>query len=139
MGKLDLTHTLRHVAEQICRALLVIPYVRAGSVAATFLIAATLSYSGIFLIVGFIGRRGFSLGVILCIFELFFLSLLFLEDEPYIPRTNLFVIADSLFSPTFTYNSSKAPDLLFSLGYVAFMGIIWFILGAYYIKRRQFE
>ena len=96
--------------------------------------AASLIYGGIFLLVGFIGNRGFSLGVLLAIFEMFFLSIFFLADEPYIPRTNLSVIGDELFDPQ-TVSSS---DFLWSLGYVAFVAIGTFIVGAYFVRRREF-
>ncbi|MFX1512799.1 MAG: hypothetical protein ACFFCQ_09455 [Promethearchaeota archaeon] len=103
-----------------------------------FILAASLVYGGLFLLVGFIGRRGFALGVMLAIFELFFLSLLFLSDEPYIPRTNLQVIADKVFDPVYTFDVDKAPDFLFSLGYVGFVAVAIFLIGTYYLSNRQF-
>ncbi len=106
-----------------------------------FIVAATLTYGGLFLLVGFIGKRGFALGVMLSIFELFFLTLLFLRDEPYIPRTNLFVIGDNLFDPMFPreYLPDNPPDILFSWGYVGFVAIAVFLIGMYYVSQRQFE
>jgi hypothetical protein len=104
-----------------------------------FLVAATLAYAGVFLFVGFIGNRGFTLGVILAIFELFLLSLLFLSDEPYIPRTNLQVIADDLFGSLYNYTPKGTEDLLFSWAYVGLLAVSSLVAGALYLRVRQFN
>ncbi|MFQ5977558.1 MAG: hypothetical protein ACE5OZ_05465 [Candidatus Heimdallarchaeota archaeon] len=109
------------------------------SSAFVFLLAATLSYAGVFLLVGFIGNRGFTLGVVLAIFELFLLSLLFLADEPYIPRTHLQVIADELFAPLYTYSPKGSVDLLFSWSYVGLLAVGSLIAGAVYLRIREFN
>ncbi|MFX0114439.1 MAG: hypothetical protein ACFFB3_07815, partial [Candidatus Hodarchaeota archaeon] len=89
--------------------------------------------------VGFIGNRGFTLGVVLAIFELFLLSLLFLSDEPYIPRTNLQVIADDLFGSLYNYTPKGAEDLLFSWAYVGLLAVGSLVAGALYLRIRQFN
>jgi len=104
-----------------------------------FLVAATLAYAGIFLLVGFIGNRGFTLGVFLAMFELFLLSLIFLTDEPYIPRTNILVIADSLFGSLYNYDPKGTPNLFFSWGYVGLLALGSFVAGALYLRIREFN
>ncbi|MHA2272920.1 MAG: hypothetical protein ACXACI_13725 [Candidatus Hodarchaeales archaeon] len=104
-----------------------------------FLVAATLAYAGIFLFVGFIGNRGFTFGVTLAIFELFLLSLLFLADEPYIPRTNLQVIADDLFGNLYNYTPKGTEDLLYSWGFVGLLAVVFFVVGAAYLRIREFN
>ncbi len=106
------------------------------------LVAATLIYGGMFLTVAFIGRRGFTIGILLAIFELLFLNTLFLQDEPYIPRTNLQVIADEVFGTLFTYNPSAnkvAPELWFSWTYSILAAMLFFFLGLLYLRYREYN
>ncbi len=110
---------------------------------AIVILAGTLVYGGLFLTVAFIGRKGLSIGILLAIFELFFLGILFLDDEPYIPRTNLQVIADKSFGPLYTYTPSNPlktlPDVIFSWTYVIIVAAAFFLIGMMYLKYREFN
>lgn len=109
---------------------------------ALLLMAATLIYGGLFLTVGFIGRRGLSIGIIIAIFELLFLNTLFLTDEPYIPRTHLQVIADHVFGSLYTYTPGQnkvAPELWVSQTYTVIMALLFFIVGMFYLKYREYN
>lgn len=61
-----------------------------------FFFLANLIYSALFLAIGFIGSRGFGIGIFVAILELYFLSYLFLANSPLIPRTNLNIIGIQL-------------------------------------------
>lgn len=104
-----------------------------------FLIPASLIYSGLFLLVGFMGRRGFSMGVFIAILELFFLSLLFLNDDPIIPRTNLKVIASELFGGAYNYSAQGIPDLTEALLYVIGVSVGLVVAGCLYFRQQQFD
>ncbi|MHA2169529.1 MAG: hypothetical protein ACXAB7_06505 [Candidatus Kariarchaeaceae archaeon] len=109
-----------------------------------FIAAATLTYGGLFLFVGFIGDRGFTLGIILALFEQFFLSLLFLADNRWIPRTNLTKIADRVLGDYLNYNEDYG-NLPGSLSYfeswlyVIGFALIFLVVGATYLRRREFH
>lgn len=101
---------------------------------------ASLVYGSLFLFVGFLGRRGLTIGTILAIFELFFVRLLFLRDNANMPATNLQVIADELFGKLYTYNvptNVVLPDLTTSLLYVIITTILFIAAGMYYFRRKQ--
>ncbi len=109
---------------------------------ALLLVAATLIYSGLFLTVAFLGRKGLGIGILLAIFELIFSNMLFLQDEPIMPRTNLQVIADEVFGSLFTYtpDSNKvAPELWFSWTYAFIAAVLFFIIGMLYLKYREYN
>jgi hypothetical protein len=100
----------------------------------------SVAYGGLFLLIGFIGSKAFTIGMIVALFERFFLSLLFLSDEPYLPLTNLQTIASELFGNLFTYNPSKeVPDFVLSQFYLIFLGLIFLLLGLLFIRRKEFE
>jgi hypothetical protein len=105
-----------------------------------FIFAASLTYGGIFLFVGFIGNRGFTFGIILALFEQFFLSMMFLADNKWIPRTNLLKIADKLFGKYFYYEDAPGGLSLFdSWLYVIVFCIAFLFIGASYLRKRQFN
>ena len=105
-----------------------------------FVLLASLCYSGIFLFVGLIGKRGFSLGVMLAVFESFFLNLLFLADSRYMPRTHLENIAGTYFDPTYVYQT-KPVGLTPLLSYLYVLGLMLasYLLGIWYLRRREFN
>jgi hypothetical protein len=105
-----------------------------------FISFASFMYSGVFLFVGLVGNKGFTFGLILALFEQFFLSLLFLENEPLIPRTNMLNIADWLYSDDL-YEYHNLPDSLSladSLIYTVLFGLATLVLGALYMRKKEF-
>ena len=106
---------------------------------AIFLLLATLIYSGTFLLVGMIGNRGLLLCFMLAIFELFFVSILFLSDSPYIPQNNLYEIANYILPDHVDFDTPLDLKLGFALIYVTFFPIIIFFLGAFYLRMREFK
>ena len=87
-----------------------------------------------------IGNKGFTFGLILALFEQFFLSFLFLENEPLIPRTNMFNIADWVYSDDL-YEYRGLPDSLTvgdSLVYTFVFAALTFVLGILYMRRKEF-
>ncbi|HKZ42732.1 MAG TPA: hypothetical protein VJ044_17345, partial [Candidatus Hodarchaeales archaeon] len=100
----------------------------------------SLAYGGLFLLIGFIGNRAFTIGVVVALFERFFLSLLFLRDQPYLPLTNLSTIAGELFSPLYTYAPTQVvPDFIVSQLYVVLLACIWAIAGLFLMRYKEFE
>jgi len=106
---------------------------------AIFLLLATLIYSGTFLLVGMIGNRGLLLSFMLAIFELFFISMLFLSDSPYIPQNNLYEIANDILSDHVDFDTPKDLKLWFAQIYVTIFPIVVFVLGAFYLRMREFK
>lgn len=111
-----------------------------------FTFVASLVYGGLYLLVGSLGDRGFTLGVFLAIFEPFFLSLLFLQNSRYIPRNNVLRIADYLFESDFDLNAESGfggfPSSLtiwFAILYTFFFSGLIMVLGALYYRRREFH
>jgi len=105
------------------------------------LIPATLIYSGLFLLVGMIGNRGLLLGLMLAIFEVFFVSLFVLSDNLYIPQTNLYKIAEELFIE-YEYIEFEPPndlELLNAWLYSIIFSITVFIGGAFYLRIREIK
>jgi hypothetical protein len=99
----------------------------------------SVAYGGLFLIIGFIGNKAFTVGMIVALFERFFLSLLFLGDEPYLPLTNLQTIASELFGNLYSYYPTKeVPDFILSQFYLIFLGGIFLLLGLLSIRRKEF-
>lgn len=108
-----------------------------------FFAIATLTYAGLFLFVGFIGNKGFTLGMILALVEQFFLSLLFLKDNKWIPRTNLVHLADKFFGTYFDYDDygtlPKGLSILESWLYLIVFTLVFLVVGARYLKKREFK
>lgn len=106
---------------------------------AIILLLATLIYSGSFLLVGMIGNRGLLLSFMLAIFELFFISMLFLSDSPYIPQNNLYEIANDLLPDHFDFDTPKDLELQNAWIYVTIFPIVIFIGGAFYLRMREIK
>lgn len=104
-----------------------------------FLGFASLFYGTLFLFIGFIGNKGLTIGIIVALFESFFLSLLFLADSQYIPRTHLQNIASSYFKPLYTYVNPNNVTLTFSYLYLIIGTVILFGVGMYYLRNREFK
>ncbi|MCG3217755.1 MAG: hypothetical protein KAR35_02055 [Candidatus Heimdallarchaeota archaeon] len=105
-----------------------------------FICLGSLMYTGVFLLVGIIGNKGFTFGLILALFEQFFLTFLFLENEPLIPRTNMFNLADWLYSDDL-YEYHQLPSSLSvadSLIYTVIFCLGTFVLGIYYVRKKEF-
>ncbi|MHA2362836.1 MAG: hypothetical protein ACXAC7_02680 [Candidatus Hodarchaeales archaeon] len=106
--------------------------------ALVLIIAFSLIYGSMFLFIGFIGEHGFTLGVLAAIFELFITGFLFLNDNPYMPRTNLQVIASELFPDKyFEYTVSGVPDLFTSILYVIVSTVLFVAVGVYYFQNKE--
>jgi hypothetical protein len=104
------------------------------------LIFVTLTYSGLFLCIGFLGRKGFSIGIGFAVFELFFLGLVFLRESIYVPRTHVIRLATELFSGFELYTwLLTAPDLLFSQIYIIAFALFCFIAGTLLVTFLQYE
>ena len=106
---------------------------------AIILLLATLIYSGSFLLVGMIGNRGLLLSFMLAIFELFFISMLFLSKNPYIPQNNLFEIANDLLPDHFDFDTPEDLKLLNAWIYVTIFPIVVFVGGAFYLRMREIK
>ena len=106
---------------------------------AIILLLATLIYSGSFLLVGMIGNRGLLLSFMLAIFELFFISMLFLSDSPYIPQNNLYEIANDLLPDHFDFDTPKDLKLQNAWIYVTIFPIVVFVGGAFYLRMREIK
>lgn len=114
-----------------------------GSVIIFFFIA-NLLYSALFLGIGFIGSKGFGIGVFVALIELFFLNFLFLVNDPLVPRTNLRIIAHELIGSKYPYDVSNKLISGFSsydnaLIYVAIVTILFLLAGLIYVKTRDFD
>lgn len=106
---------------------------------AIFLIPATLIYTGTFLLIGMIGNRGLLLGMILAIFDLIFVSLFLLEDNLYIPQTNLNVIANDLLKKYIEFETPSSLRLDDAWLYSILFSLIVFACGAYYLRIREIK
>lgn len=109
-----------------------------------FFIIANLLYFALFLGIGFLGSKGFGIGVFVAIIELFFLSFLFLTDDALVPRTNLKIIAHNLLGTNFSYNgTSNFIPSLSSVNnaylYILVVTIAFLAIGFLYFKRRDFD
>ena len=103
-----------------------------------FLIASSITYTGIFLLIGFLGKNALAIGVFVAIFEVFLSALVFLKDQPYLPRTNLQVVAVNLFKPDYTYTFAVTPpDLSISVLYILVIAFVFLAAGAYFVKTRE--
>ncbi len=106
---------------------------------AIFLLLATLIYSGTFLVVGMIGNRGLLLMFMLAIFELFIVSMLFMSDSPFIPQNNLYEIANDLLPDYVNFDTPKDLKLSSAQIYVIIFPIVVLVLGAFYLRKREFK
>jgi hypothetical protein len=101
---------------------------------------AALMYGSLFTFVGMIGNRGFTFGVLLAMVETFFLSLLFLRDSKYIPRTHLQNVLDDLYGNFYYYTSAPdGLDLIDSYLYFIIFSAITFAIGLLYFRQKQFD
>lgn len=103
------------------------------------LIAATLIYSGTFLLIGMIGNRGLLISFMFAILDVFIIRTFLLTDNPFIPQTNLNVIANDLLSD-YDYIEFEIVESLTVLNawlYSYFFSITIFICGAYYLRIRE--
>lgn len=102
------------------------------------LVAGTLTYSSLFLLVGMIGNRGFTLGLFLAIFEPIFLSILFLSGNKYIPQTNIMRIVYELYGEdVIGLGLNTDISYAYSWTYVLIFFVLVNIMGAYYLRRRE--
>ncbi len=106
---------------------------------AIILLLATLIYSGTFLLVGMIGNRGLLLSFMLAIFELFFIGLFYLNKNPYIPQNNLYEIANDLLPNHVDFDTPDDLELLNAWIYVTIFPIVVFVVGAFYLRMREFK
>ncbi|KKN20238.1 hypothetical protein LCGC14_0937710 [marine sediment metagenome] len=106
---------------------------------AIFLLLVTIIYSGTFLLVGMIGNRGLLLCFIVAIFELFFVSMFFLSDSPFIPQNNLYEIANSILPDHVNFATPEELNLVSAQIYVTIFPIVVFFLGAFYLRVREFK
>jgi len=106
---------------------------------AFFLFLATMIYSGTFLMVGMIGNRGLLLCFIVAIFELFFVSMFFLSDSPFIPQNNLYELANYILPDHVNFSTPDELNLGAAQIYVTIFPIVVFFLGAFYLRMREFK
>ena len=106
---------------------------------AIFLIPATLIYAGTFLLVGMIGNRGLLLGLMLAIFDLFFVSIFLLEDNLYIPQNNLNIIANELLKKYIEFETPSSLTVEDAWLYSILFSLIVFACGAYYLRIREIK
>lgn len=102
-----------------------------------FIIAESLIYGSLFLIIGMIGSRGFSLGIFVAFFELIISNMLFLADDPNMPRTNLTVIAENLFNEFIDISTEGLPSFEYSVTYLFVVSALLVILGIFFFKRKE--
>lgn len=99
---------------------------------------ASFTYSGLFHLVGSVGNRGFTLGILLALTETFFISLLFLEGSGYIPRTHLNQLAYLSYKTELSDLETNF-SFEYALSYLFIFGIVSYILGILYFRRKQFN
>ncbi|MHA2104953.1 MAG: hypothetical protein ACW981_16110 [Candidatus Hodarchaeales archaeon] len=102
-------------------------YTNIDVLAKSFLVIlyGAIAYGGLFLLIGFIGSKAFTIGMIVALFERI---------------TNLQTIAAELFDPLFRYNpSTEVPDFILSQFYLIFLAIVFLVLGLLFIRRKEFE
>ncbi|MCY3414401.1 MAG: hypothetical protein INQ03_22330 [Candidatus Heimdallarchaeota archaeon] len=100
------------------------------------LLVGTFIYAGLFLLVGMIGNRGFTFGLILAIVEPLFLGFLLLEDNKYVPITNIMRISQEIFIEFF--NTDSKVDLTWSIWYTVIFTFIILVSGGYYLRKREY-
>lgn len=103
-----------------------------------FIVLESLIYGGLFLIIGFVGSRGFSLGIFVAFFELFISNLLFLNKDKNMPRANLTVIGEYLFHDFIEKPTDGLPTLEYSIMYVFIISFLLVLLGILYLRRKEF-
>ncbi len=103
------------------------------------ILPATFIYSGLFLLVGMIGNRGFLLSLLVALFELLFVSLLFLNNSPLIPQTNLYRIANELLPKLVDFHTPKDLTFLNAELYTIIFTTVVFFLGAFYLRIREIK
>ena len=104
-----------------------------------FILLESLIYGSLFLVIGFIGTRGFSLGIFVAFFEIFISRMLFLETDPNMPRPNLQAIGEYLFSDYISKPTSGLPSVGYSIMYVTVVTILLVLLGIFYMRRKEFK
>jgi hypothetical protein len=106
---------------------------------AILIIPATLIYSSLFLFVGMIRDWGFTLSLLIAIFDIVFVSLFFLNNSPIIPLTNLNRIANSLLPDYVYFNTPSDLTLTGAWSYVFIFTAVVFVCGALYIRMREIK
>ncbi len=109
-----------------------------------FFLIANLLYSALFIGIGFLGSKGFGIGVFVAIIELFALNILFLSNDPLVPRTNLQIIANDLLGSAFNYNYKNnfipsLSSLVNAYLYIFVVTIGLLVVGFLYFKRKDFD
>jgi hypothetical protein len=80
---------------------------------------------------------GFTLSLLIAIFDIVFVSLFFLNNSPIIPITNLNMIANSLLPDNF--NTPSDLTLTGAWLYVFIFTAVVFVCGALYIRMREIK
>ena len=107
-----------------------------------FFVFANLLYSALFIGIGFLGPKGFGIGVFVAIMELFFLNILFLSNDPLVPRTNLNIIANHFLGDNYPYDVKS--NFITSLSsynnallYVYTVTALFLVIGFLYFKFKD--
>ncbi len=103
------------------------------------IIPSTLIYTSLFLFVGMIRDWGFTLSLLIAIFDIVFVSLFFLNNSPIIPLTNLNRIANSLLQDYVYFNTPSDLTLAGAWSYVFIFTAVVFVCGALYIRMREIK
>jgi hypothetical protein len=106
---------------------------------AILLIPATLIYAGLFLFIGMIGNRGLLIGLLIAIFDVFIVGLFLLEENLYIPQSNLNRIAKNLLNKYIEIETPEDLTLEDAWLYSYLFSIIVFACGAYYLRIREIK
>lgn len=100
---------------------------------------ASFVYSGLFLLIGSIGSRGFTIGMMVALLETFFVSLLFLEGSEYIPRTHLNTLTHDAFKSSQVSDLKTDFSINYAYGYILSFTLVFYLLGLWYFKRKEFN
>ncbi|OLS27206.1 MAG: hypothetical protein HeimC2_13160 [Candidatus Heimdallarchaeota archaeon LC_2] len=96
-------------------------------------------YSGLFLLIGSIGSRGFTIGMMVALLETFFVSLLFLSGSAYIPRTHLNNLSYDIFKREQLRDLTTDFSMTYAYGYLISFALIFYLMGIWYFKRKEFN
>ncbi|MCE7737266.1 MAG: hypothetical protein GPJ54_20425 [Candidatus Heimdallarchaeota archaeon] len=100
---------------------------------------ASFVYSGLFLLVGSIGNRGFTIGMMIALLETFFVSLLFLSGSEYIPRTHLNNVTYDIFKRDQVADLQTDFSMHYAYAYIVSFSLIFYLLGLWYFRRKEFN
>ena len=104
-----------------------------------FFFIVGIFYASLFLVIGFVGRDGLTVGLLIAIIDLLFSTIEIQSIRNIMPKVHAEVIASELFGSFYTLNKVNPPDLTTSLLTLGLYALALLLIGVYSFKTKEIK